>query len=128
PPAPTLPVGGSEQVPERAEVEVEVLRVEPELLAQLLHALVELHEGAAEPLDLVVGEAAAVDAAERLPLHELAEQLHDREHQLREAALQLLGIRVHAACEGAVERRKVARERVEVQRGMEDLVSHGPVK
>ena len=61
--------------------------VEPELVPQLVHALLELHERAAEALDLVVGQAAAVDAPQRLALHQLAQQLDHREHELREAAL-----------------------------------------
>ena len=45
-----------QQAPERPEIEVEVLDVEPELAAQLLHALVELHERRAQALDLLLGQ------------------------------------------------------------------------
>src|SRR5215211_4320497 len=62
----------SQQPAQGAEIQVQVLLGEPELLAQLSHALVELHEGPAEPLLLLVAQAAAVDAAQSLALHQLA--------------------------------------------------------
>jgi hypothetical protein len=42
------------RVAERPEAEVQVLLLELERLTQLRHPAVELHEGLAEPLDLLV--------------------------------------------------------------------------
>jgi MFS family permease len=66
---------------EGAEVEVQVLRLEAEVLAQLGHPLLQPHERVAEPFGLLVGDGAVVDAPDGLALHELAEQFHDREDE-----------------------------------------------
>src|SRR4051794_14650132 len=77
----------SEQVPERPEVEVEVLVAQPEMLFQLVHPLCELHEGLAEPLDLVVVERAQLHPSQRLAFHQLAEELDQSEDELRKPSL-----------------------------------------
>src|SRR5919198_466477 len=77
----------SQQPAERAEVEVEVVVVEPEDLLELLHAGLQRHQGAAEALHGLVVEAAGLHAAQRLALHQLPQQLHDGEHQCGQAAL-----------------------------------------
>src|SRR5436190_1022959 len=56
----------SEQVAERPEVQVQVLRIEAELGAQLLHPLVQLHECPPQAFLLILGQRSAVDAAQRL--------------------------------------------------------------
>src|SRR5262249_9382879 len=117
-----------EEVPQRTEVEVEVLRLEAELGSELLHALVELHEGLAEPLDLLVGERAAVDAPQCLTLHELTQELDDRQHELREPALDALRVGVDAPRERVIEPRMIVGEEVEVRRGVEELVGHASAK
>jgi hypothetical protein len=67
--------------------------------------------------------------AQRLPLHELAQQLHDRQHELREPALDVLRVGVDAARQDVVESRRLVGEDVEVRRGVEDLVvAHQPAK
>src|SRR6266516_7720021 len=71
----------------RAQVDVEVLARQAELLDQLRHPLIELHQVVPEPFGLLVGDGSVLDAADRLSFHELAEQFHDREHERRQAAL-----------------------------------------
>src|SRR5438067_4673961 len=118
---------GSEEVAERAEVEVQVAVLEPELGLELLHAALELHERLAEPLDLLVGEVPLLHPVERLPLHELTEELDEREDELREALLDLLGVGVHPSWKRALEPVELARDRVEVAGGAEqpvEIVSH----
>src|SRR5215469_6444129 len=87
---------------ERAKVDVEVLAGQAELLDQLRHPLIELHQVVSEMFGLLVGDGSALDAADRLPFHELAEQFHDREHERRQAALGGLRIiaRVQAVAAG----------------------------
>ena len=69
--------------------------------------------------------AAAVDAPQRLALHQLAQQLDDREHELREPALDVLRVGVDAARERVVEARprRSANGSRSRRRG-EDLVPH----
>jgi hypothetical protein len=82
----------SEQRAERTEIEVEVLVTQAELLLQLVHALRELHERLPQPLDLLVVERSRFHAPDRLPLHELAQELDEGQDELGEAALDRLGI------------------------------------
>ena len=49
---------------------------------------------AAEPLDRLVVEIAGVDAAQRLALHQLAQELDQRQHELRQSAFHGLGVGV----------------------------------
>ena|SRR5215217_3860070 len=96
---------GPEQVAERAEVDVEVVVGEPEELLELLelvHALLEAHKRLAEALALLLGEAAGVDAAHRLALHEQAKKLDHSEHQMGQPALEVSRVRVqsHGRCSG----------------------------
>src|SRR5690349_17924945 len=113
---------GLQQIAQRAEVEVQIALFEPEMLDQLLHAAIELHERVAEALDLLVGQRAAVHPAERLPLHQLPQQLDEREHELREALLDLLGIGVHPARERLRQMLELAGDAPEVAVGLEQLV------
>src|SRR5881227_358253 len=85
------------QPAQRPEVEVEVLVLEPELVLELLHPLLEQHERLAEPLDLVGRERAALDPPERLALHQLTQQLDQREHELGQALLEAFAVRVEPA-------------------------------
>ena len=114
------------RLPSGPEIEVQVLRVEPELLAQLLHPPVELHERLPEPLDLLVDRRAAVDPAQRLALHQLAEQLDDGQHELGQAALD--GTRGRRSSRRGARRRAAARprEQVEVGRCVQDLAFTSP--
>ena len=96
----------------------------PKLSRSSHHALVELHERLPEALDLLLRQRAAVDPAQRLALHELAQELDDGQHELGQAALEVLGIGVDPARERVVEPRLVAREQVEVGRCVQDAVGH----
>src|SRR5256885_15300781 len=93
----------SEEVPERPEVEVEVLVLEPELRLQLLHPLAQPHERLAEPLDLLVRQGSLLHPPHRLALHQLAEELDQRQDELRQAALHRLRVAVDPAREDAAE-------------------------
>src|SRR5690349_24753927 len=103
-----------EQRPERAEVEVEVLVREPELRLQLLHPLREPHEREPETLDLLVVECALLHPPQRLPLHQLPQELDERQHELGEAALDALRIGVHSPWERIRAVGELAREPVDV--------------
>src|SRR5947207_2167314 len=86
-----------EQVSERPEVDVQVTVLQLEMLLELLHTLIEPHEGLPHALDLLVGQRVQLHTPQRLPLHQLAQQLDQRQHELREAALDLVRIGVDAA-------------------------------
>src|SRR3954453_3282386 len=87
-----LPQQGSEW----SEVEVEVFFREAELLPELVHPLVQLHEGVAEALDLLVVEAAGLHAPEGFPLHHSPEEVDDRQDEARETAFDVLGVGLYA--------------------------------
>ena len=55
-------------------------------------------------------------------LHQLAEELDEREHELREAALDLLGVGVDAARKGVLDVLEPARDPVQVAGRGEELV------
>jgi hypothetical protein len=113
----------SEQASQRTEVEVEVLVREAERALELLHAGLERHERPAETLDRLVVEVARLHAPERLALHELAQELDDRQHELGEPPLDVLGIGVDAGRQRVVEPPEVARERVEIERRGQELLT-----
>src|SRR3954466_13491644 len=113
-----------EQAAEWPEVEVEVVLGEPELVAQLRHPLVELHERAAEALDLLFGQAAGVDPAQRLALHQLAQELDDGQHELRQALLDRLRVGVDPAAERAPQPVVIDAEARQVRRSGQHLVAH----
>src|SRR4051812_46329622 len=117
--------GTSEEVAERSEIEVEVAVLEPELGLQLLHPLRELHEGLAEPLDLVVRQGSVLHAAERLPLHQLAQELDEREHELGQAALDPLRIGVDSVRERVADLVELTSEPVDVPVRREHMIGQG---
>src|SRR5689334_9771750 len=86
-----------DQLSEWAEVDVQVLLLELEVLAELFHLLLEQHERLSEPLDLFRRERAPLDPAQSLTLHQLANQLDQGQHQLRETLLEALAVRVDAS-------------------------------
>ena len=71
---------------------------------------------------VTIPEHARLPAAEGLPLHDLAQELHDGQHELRQPAFDVLGIRLDASRQRVVEPAQVARERIEVQGGGQQLV------
>ena len=66
------------------------------MLFQLVHPLGELHERVAQALDLLIGERPGLHPVKRLPLHQLPQELDERQHELREAALHSLSVDGHA--------------------------------
>src|SRR5580704_3364374 len=64
------------------------------MIPELSHPAFQGHQRRAEVLDLLVAERALFHSAQRLPLHHLAQQFHDREDQADQAALHRLGIGV----------------------------------
>ena len=72
-----------QQRAERTQVDVQLLTLEPELLQQLHHPLIEPHQGVSEPFGLLVGDRTLLHPAQRLPLHQLPQQFHDSEDESR---------------------------------------------
>src|SRR3954452_16712858 len=111
-----------EQFSEWAEVDVQVLLLELEVIAQLFHLLLEQHEGLAEPLDLVGRERAPVDSPQRLALHQLADQLDEREHQLGQPFLEAFAVRVDAPAARRSESIEFLPEQVQVPASRQEPV------
>src|SRR5690349_4651862 len=110
-----------QQITERTEVEIEVALFQSEVLRQLAHAAVELHEGLPQALDLLVAEVAGVHTAQRLSLHQLAQELDQREHELRETLLDLLRVGLDAARERLWKVLELAGDAAEVAVRIEQL-------
>src|SRR5689334_10771792 len=81
-----------EQVPEGTQVQVEVLVGEPEHVLELIHPFRQGHEGSSEALDLLVAQRAGLDPPHGLALHQLTQQLDQREDELGEALLESLRV------------------------------------
>src|SRR5688572_6690908 len=104
----------SHQPAQWPEVQVEVLVLEAELLLELVHPLLEEHEGLTEALDLLRRERPTVDPPQGLALHELAQQLHERHHELGEALLEAVSVRVDAPAQRRVEAVQLVAEQLQV--------------
>src|SRR5215210_343823 len=90
------PASSLDQPSKWSKVKVQVLRLELEVLAELVHLLFKQHECLAEPLDLLGRQRPALDAPQRLAFHQLPNQLDESEHQLGESLLEALRIGVDA--------------------------------
>src|ERR671910_520094 len=77
-----------------AQVEIQVFRLKTEATANLTDGLLELHERRANGLDLRLGERMLLHAADRLTLHQLSQELDDRQYQLGDRFLDIFGLRV----------------------------------
>src|SRR3712207_960486 len=86
----------SNQLADGAEVEVEVFVLKPELRLQLAQLLFELHQGEAQLLDLLGRKVAAFHPAHGLLFEQAADQLDQRQDELRQALLDRLRIDVDA--------------------------------
>src|SRR3954464_3188659 len=104
----------SQQITERSEIELEVFLLEPEVLRELVHALLGLNNRLAETLDLLVVEVPHFHAAERLALHQLPQELDQREDELREPALDVLGVGLDPSRQRAPRAFEIARDRRQV--------------
>src|SRR5919199_3002517 len=76
-----------QEISQRPEVEVQVAVFQLEVRLQLLHPRLELHERLAHALDLLVGQRAVLHAPQGLALHQLPEELDERQDELRETLL-----------------------------------------
>src|SRR5205823_776031 len=94
-----------QQSSQGTEVQVQVTVVEAEVALQLLHALGEQHQRLPQALDLFVAQIAGLDSAQRLTLHQLAQELDDREYELRQPPLDALRIGVHPPRQGVAQLR-----------------------
>src|SRR5205823_11467514 len=112
----------SKKVSQGTEIEVEVAVLEAEVVLQLLHPPLELHEGLPHSLDLVVGERALLHPSEGLEFHQLAKKLDQRQHELRKPSLHLLRVGVDPARERTRHVIELARDSPEVAAAGEDLV------
>src|SRR5688572_7452496 len=82
------------QLSNRTQVEIQVLNGNAELRGDVADRFLELHERAPDVFRLVVGQRAGFHAADRLSLEELADELDERQHQLRDRPLHIVGIRI----------------------------------
>src|SRR5215210_1624246 len=112
----------SQERAERAQVEVQIAVLEPELDLELLHPLCELHERLTQALDLLVGERPSLHPPERLALHQLPQQLDERQDELREAALDPLRIGLDPPRQGVLHAVELGDEPVQIALRCEDAI------
>src|SRR5207237_660851 len=72
----------SEQLAERAKVDVQVRLLDAKLLGHLADLLLEAHEREADPLDLLVTQRPTLHPPDLLALEQLAQELDEGEHEL----------------------------------------------
>ena len=84
----------SQKITERAEIDVQILRLEPKLIAERIHGLFESHQTKAQLFDRLLWQVTIVDPPKGLPLHELSQQLHDGEHQSTKIATNVIRVRL----------------------------------
>src|SRR5439155_13140644 len=113
------------QLPHWPQVEIQVFVLEPELPSQFLPTAGEQQERLAKSLDLFRRERAALDSPQRLPLHQLAKQLNEREHELRQALFEVFAVSVDPAAQGGVEPLQLVAEQLEVAVAGEQPVAPG---
>jgi hypothetical protein len=82
------------QFPDGAQIEVQVFRIELEALCELINGLLELHQGDADVLDFFRGERLFFEASDGLPLHQLANEFDEAEHELDDRPLHIFRLRI----------------------------------
>src|SRR5262249_17139293 len=87
---------GSDEAAERTEVEIEIFGSRADPPADVADRLLESHECLAHVLGLRGGERTGIHAADRLTLHQLTQELDQRENEPRDRALHVLRIGVPA--------------------------------
>ena len=83
--------------PRGPEVEVEVFEAQAVLIAQLGHPLFEVHQGLPDLFHLRVAEVSLFHPADRLPFHQLPQELHHGEYQRDQVAAHLFTVEVESA-------------------------------
>ena len=91
---------GLHQLPERAEIEVQSSGVRPNLLP-ISRSSPRAHQRVADRFDLLARQRLLLHAPDRLPLHQLAQELDDRQHELRDRLLHVVRLRIPSHRRGA---------------------------
>src|SRR2546421_8949800 len=117
-----------EKIPERPEIEVQICVRETELGLELVHPVGQLHERLPEALDLRVVERSLLHPSQSLPLHQLPQQLDERQHELGEAPLDRLGVGANSAWEDVVQLLEPARHSEQVALGGQELLCNAAIR
>src|SRR5688572_24504570 len=78
------------QFSDGTEIEVQIFRVELEAFGELINGLLEFHQGDADVLDFFRGERVFFEASDGLPLHQLANEFDETEHEFDDRPLHIL--------------------------------------
>src|SRR5919204_5116683 len=100
----------SQQVSEWSEIDIEVARLEAELLGKLVDLFFELHQCKSDALYLLLAETPAFHAAHGLSFEQLAYELDQRQHQLSQSLLNTFWIDIDSTWETAAHLLKLAPE------------------
>src|SRR5437763_12660422 len=93
------------QFSDGTEVEIEILSRQAEPRTDVADGLFELHECDAYRFDFLLGQRLLLHPANRLTLHQLAQELNDGEHELRHGSLHIVGLRIPAHRRSVLARR-----------------------
>src|SRR4051795_1779048 len=85
---------GGKQRPQRSQIDIEILWLQIEMVAQFGHLLLQEHQRGTDALDLLISEVTPIDPADSLTLHQLPQQFHQGQHQTHQTAFHRLGIGV----------------------------------
>jgi hypothetical protein len=99
---------------ERAEIQVQIFRVETELIAEIADRFFQPHQGQPDRLGLVGAQRPGLHPSNRLPLENLPDELHQREHQFADGTAHVVRIRIPA-------RRRRSRQTIEFRTQVLDL-------
>ena len=83
-----------QQVAQRPKIDVQVLWPKPEVFAQVVHGLLQTHQAQPESFHGFVRQVAGLDPSYRLPLHELAQELDDRQDEPAKVPSHTVRVRV----------------------------------
>ena len=84
------------ELADRSQIEVEVLWRQSKALSDLPHGFLETHQREPDRFDFLLGQRLLLHPPDRLTLHQPAQELHDRQHQLRDRSLHVLRIGIPA--------------------------------
>src|SRR5581483_6832041 len=90
----------------RTEIEIEILGREAEALADVADRFLELHQRDAHGFNFFTSQRLFFHPPDRLALHESTQELDDRQDELRDRFLNVLGLRVPSERRGLPARRR----------------------
>src|SRR5580765_7699239 len=103
----------SGQLADRPEIEVQILGLEAELLREITNRLFEPHQREADRLCFLGGQGVRVHSPDCLALQNLADEFHERQHELQHRPANVVRIGVPPGRRGARKSIQLGSQRLE---------------